>query len=58
LPHTGEHNVQFKAQHLQFAPLHAHAEETNILDLTVSEDDLMKNLRKTTRYMITRAIKE
>lgn len=58
LPHTGENNVQFKAQHLQFAPLHAHAEETNILDLTVSEDDLMKNLRKTTRYMITRAIKE
>ena len=35
-----------------------HAEETHLLDLTISQEDLLKNLRKTTRYMITRAQKE
>jgi lipid II:glycine glycyltransferase (peptidoglycan interpeptide bridge formation enzyme) len=31
-----------------------HAENTNILNLEKSEEDLMKNLRKTTRYLINR----
>lgn len=60
VPSTQSNNSQLANHNLQliFAPLHAHAEETNILDLSPSEEDLMKNLRKTTRYMITRAIKE
>ncbi len=58
LPHTTENTVAFENQRLKSAPIHAHAEETNILNLIPNEDDLTKNLRKTTRYMITRAIKE
>lgn len=40
------------------APMHMHAENTHLLDLTKSEDELMWNLRKTTRYLVTRAQKE
>lgn len=40
------------------APMHVHAEDTHLLDLTLSEEELMKNMRQTTRYTINRAIKE
>ena len=40
------------------APMHVHAENTHLLDLTLSEEKLKSNLRKTTRYIINRAIKE
>ena len=39
------------------APMHVHAENTNLLDLTQSEQQLLWNLRKTTRYLINRAKK-
>jgi hypothetical protein len=58
LSHTTENSIALQNQKLRSAPLHAHAEETNILNLLPNEDDLMRNLRKTTRYMITRAMKE
>ena len=60
LENTTEHKIQLKTTlpYRRFAPIHAHAEETNILDLTHDEEYLMKNLRKTTRYMINRAKKE
>jgi len=41
-----------------FAPIHAHAEETHLLDLNKDENILKNNLRKTTRYIINRAEKE
>lgn len=40
------------------APMHVHAEDTHLLDLTLSEEQLLKNMRQTTRYTINRAIKE
>ena len=43
---------------LRYAPLHAHTEESNILDLTSDTDVLLKHMRETTRYMIKRAAKE
>lgn len=42
---------------LRKAPMHLHAEHTVILDLTLSEDDLLKNLRRQTRYEVRRAEK-
>lgn len=38
------------------APIHLHAELTTQLDITKSEEDLLKNMRKTTRYEIKKAI--
>lgn len=40
------------------SPIHTHAEHTWNLDLTPSEDDLLKKMRKTTRYLIRKAQKE
>ncbi len=48
----------YKRLGLVFAPIHAHAEETNLLDLHASEDDILSRMRKTTRYLILRAVKE
>lgn len=39
------------------APMHLHAELTNQLDITKSEDELLANMRKATRYEIKKAIK-
>ena len=40
------------------APIHMHAESTLLLDITKSEEELFKNMRKTTRYLIKRMEKE
>ena len=40
------------------APMHLHAELTSQLDITKSEDELMAQMRKTTRYEVKKAIKE
>lgn len=40
------------------APMHEHAEDTHLLDLTVWEDELLSNIKKKDRYYINRAIKE
>lgn len=37
------------------APMHLHAEHTVILDLEKSEDDLLKEMRRQTRYEVRRA---
>lgn len=42
---------------LRKAPMHLHAEHTIILDLTQSEDDLLKAMRRQTRYEVRRAEK-
>jgi hypothetical protein len=40
------------------APMHEHAEDTHLLDLTISEDKLLSNIKKKDRYYINRAINE
>ncbi|MDD3645956.1 MAG: peptidoglycan bridge formation glycyltransferase FemA/FemB family protein [Candidatus Gracilibacteria bacterium] len=40
------------------APMHEHAEDTHLLNLTPSEDELLNNIKKGDRYYINRAIKE
>ena len=40
------------------APMHLHAELTSQLDITKSEDQLLAQMRKTTRYEVRKAIKE
>jgi lipid II:glycine glycyltransferase (peptidoglycan interpeptide bridge formation enzyme) len=38
--------------------MHEHAEDTHLLDLTKSEEELLTNIKKKDRYLINRAIKE
>lgn len=54
-----EENIKmFKDSGFRDAPMHASAyEATWKLDLSPSEDDLLKNMRKTTRYLIKQAQK-
>jgi lipid II:glycine glycyltransferase (peptidoglycan interpeptide bridge formation enzyme) len=40
------------------APMHLHAELTSQLDITKTEEELMIQMRKTTRYEVKKAIKE
>ena len=40
------------------APMHEHAEDTHLLDLTLNEEELLQNIKKKDRYYINRAIKE
>ncbi len=53
-----ENNKIFKGLRFKEAPMHANAyEATWRLDLTPSEEELLKNMRKTTRYLIRQAMK-
>lgn len=40
------------------APIHMHAEETNLLSLQWTEEEMLKNVKKGTRYIINRARRE
>lgn len=44
-----------QTQGCQKAPMHLHAEHTVMLDLTKSEDDLLKEMRRQTRYEVRRS---
>ena len=55
---TLENREQFKKLNFINAPMHEHAEDTNLLDLKVSEEELLNNIKKKDRYYINRAIKE
>lgn len=46
-----------KKNGLTKAPMHLHAENTSILDLTLSEEIILNNMRQQTRYEIRRADK-
>ena len=53
-----ENKKLFRSLGFREAPMHASAYEATLkLDLTLSEDELLKNMRKTTRYLIRQCLK-
>lgn len=58
LPNNKKNLLLLKKLGWRFSPMHQHAETTWLLDLTQEDDELMKNMRKTTRYLIKRSLKE
>jgi hypothetical protein len=38
--------------------MHEHAEDTHLLDLNISKEELLQNIKKSDRYYINRALKE
>lgn len=48
----------FKNQGFISAPMHLHAENTWQLDVSKSEEQLLREMRKTTRYLVKKAIKQ
>jgi len=55
---TIEIRKEYKKLKFINAPMHEHAEDTNILNLKISEEELLNNIKKKDRYYINRAIKE
>jgi len=55
---TKQNKLSFEKLWFLNAPMHEHAEDTHILDLNPSEEELLSNLKKEDRYYINRAIKE
>lgn len=51
-----ENRQLFKKLGAIYAPMHLHAENTWILDITPTEDQLLANMRKSTRYLIKRSL--
>ncbi|MBI3638591.1 peptidoglycan bridge formation glycyltransferase FemA/FemB family protein [Candidatus Wolfebacteria bacterium] len=58
LPNTKENEKIFRNLGFVRAPMHMHAELMWVLDITPPEDELLKNMRKTTRYLINKAQKD
>ncbi len=54
---TPENRRRFHSLGFRPAPMHLHAELTHQLDLALTEDQLLSQMRKTTRYEIRRAQK-
>jgi hypothetical protein len=55
---TSQNKENFRKLKFINAPMHEHAEDTNLLDLSLSEEALLKKIKKKDRYYINRAIKE
>ncbi len=55
---TDENKNLFSSLGFREAPLHMHPEVSWELDITKSEEDLLMDMRKTTRYLIRKAGKE
>lgn len=58
LEDTASRRQLMSAQGFAIAPMHLHAEHTNILDLTATEDELLAGMRRQTRYEVRRADKQ
>ncbi len=54
---TNDNQELFKSLGFKVAPTHLHAELTSELDLSISLTDILKNMRKQTRYEIKKAEK-
>ncbi len=55
---TIENREQFKKLKFINAPMHEHAEDTHLLNLELTEEELLNNIKKKDRYYINRAKKE
>ena len=55
---TEEMVKMFKEKGFRDAPLHMHPEHAWILDISITEQELLKNMKKRTRYSITKAQKD
>ena len=55
---TPEHEKVWRDFGFRAAPIHMHPELAWILDITPTEEELLKNMRKTTRYSIRKAEKD
>ena len=53
-----EERARYRALGFRDAPIHMHPELSWMLDVTKSEDDLLRDMRKTTRYLIKKMEKE
>jgi peptidoglycan pentaglycine glycine transferase (the first glycine) len=58
LEKTEENTALFKSLGFRDAPIHMHPELSWLLDITESEDELLKGMRKTTRYLIKKSEKD
>jgi len=57
LRRNAENEARLEALGARKAPMHLHAEHTVMIDLTKSEEQLLKDMRKQTRYEVRRAAK-
>ncbi len=57
IPDSFEHRKQIEDLGLVASPMHLHAEHTVMIDLRQSEEELLKNMRRQTRYEVRRADK-
>ncbi len=58
LPASADHQTLFASLGFRPAPIHMHPELAWMLDLAPSEDELLKQMRKTTRHNIRKAEEE
>jgi len=56
--HTVANEDAYKNLWFRQAPIHMHAEETNLLTLAWTEEEMLQQVKKNTRYMINRARRE
>ncbi len=56
--HTSENQQLFSNLGFKLSPMHVHAELTWVLDISISEEELLASMRKTTRHAIAKAKKE
>ncbi len=53
-----ENNNKFKKLGFISAPMHLHAENTWVLDIAKSEEEILRGMRKTTRYLVKKSFGE
>lgn len=55
---NGANRILFKSLGFVESPMHLHAQNTWLLDITKTEEELLKNMRKSTRYLIKKSLNE